>query len=651
VRSNLDAKVVEEQKKVRFSTPDDWVLIKHIGQMQSTNPLRSIKELVDNGIDAFARVPDHSPKEGKIVSVEICKERPKGYIKVSDNAAGWEPQLGSTKPTFSAPDFEYTVRHIGDSIKKYLKEYEKARAEGTAIGQYALGLLSFWALGNRLTVYSRCLLPDGQLGKCSKMIWLRYVEEATIVDDVEPPDELCDRPGSVIIIDELEKARMDLVTGNQLVDSLSRACRSRLMKTEVIVKVYYKREEYVVRPKKYEGTLFPRKTVNTKGGFGSIDLEIYLFPPRVESLEEYKVPIFAKGAKVYDDITQIEELNIYPWNAQKAYGQIDYPHGTISPSRTAFVSDSFLDAFITTMKEITRELSGLIEEIEARKRKRQERKFYEVFQKTWEQILRELPEEWHRKKEGQIKPPRPEIEKPPIVEPGPMYRLEISPQDPQVQCRTIQSFNAKSYDINGNIVKDPSIIYYWKTDGKNLGLLKKEMHRTCIFQAGKDEGITTLTAMAFQHLGESGKEQTITKTASTNIWVVKEPTKKPPPPPPGDRPPLPDEIPLGEDGVHSKYLPETNIVQINNQHKDFLEAKEKGNEALYRYINYCYCKEIAVDRWKNFVVDPHEMSEKITDLVAISEKAFDFKKMAQKIRGRPPKKETVAAWEKRGKIA
>jgi hypothetical protein len=43
-----------EERKIKLSTPDTWTLISHIATMQSTNPFRSIKELVDNAIDAFA---------------------------------------------------------------------------------------------------------------------------------------------------------------------------------------------------------------------------------------------------------------------------------------------------------------------------------------------------------------------------------------------------------------------------------------------------------------------------------------------------------------------------------------------------------------------------------------------------------------------
>ena len=632
-----------KEKKIPFSAPDDWTLIQHIGQMQSTNPLRSIKELVDNSIDAFARVSSYCPKEGKIVKVEINKNGAQGYIKLIDNAVGWEADSVSGRP-----NFEFSVKHIGDSIKKYLKEYIRAREEGIAIGQYALGLLSFWALGARLTVFSRCRLPDRNIGSCSKMVWIRNVKEATITHDVSPPSELDKKSGCVVVVDGLEKSRMGLVTGNYLRKFLARSCRSRLMKTGVIVEVHYKGKRFIVRPVKYEGTPFPVKKHHIKGGFGSIELELYLFPT-VESSEEFKVPIFTKGAKVYDDITQIDELNIYPWNAKKVYGQIDYPYGTITPSRNAFVNDAFFGAFIRAMKENTAKLSKQIEEIEARKSRRQRKKFYQAFQKTWREILKGLPEEWWRKKDKGVTPDRKKSEKP-EVEPGPMYRLEISPENAQIQIKTVQSLTAKPFDTNGNLVREPDIVYYWKIEPSSLGQLKKDMYRTCILQAGKQEGIATLTVTAFQYVEESGKEKTIHKTASTNIWIVSERVKRPPRPPSGDNPPSLEEISLAEE-IHSRYLPKTNVVQVNNEHKDYKAAKGKSIEALYKYINYCYCKEIAVDRWKNLVNDAHELSERITDLLAISDLALDWKTLAQKPRGRPPMKESVTKWKRRSSIS
>jgi len=48
------------------------------------------------------------------------------------------------------------------------------------------------------------------------------------------------------------------------------------------------------------------------------------------------------------------------------------------------------------------------------------------------------------------------------------------------------------------------------------------------------------------------------------------------------------------------------------------------------------------------VTDHHELSERITDLLAISDIAFDWKALSRKPRGRPPSVET---WKRRGSSA
>lgn len=42
-----------------------------------------------------------------------------------------------------------------------------------------------------------------------------------------------------------------------------------------------------------------------------------------------------------------------------------------------------------------------------------------------------------------------------------------------------------------------------------------------------------------------------------------------------------------------------------------------GEVTLDSYINYCYCKEIAVDRWKGTPSDPHELSERIATMLSL----------------------------------
>jgi len=635
-----------EGERIAFRAQDVWDVIEIIAHMVSKNPLSAVKELVDNALDSFASGP-FAPTKDKVVSIIIKKKvRLNPYIKVTDNGAGWEPHKDPNDPKFGRPDFEYTVENIGNSIKKKYAAYCKARDEGSSVGQFAIGLFSFWALGERLTVYSRSLLEDGKTGPCSSMIWYKETKEATIKHDVDPPPELAAGAGSVIVVDRLQRAQMNLVTGNALEKHLSRACRTVLMKSGASILIDDHGIRIPVKPKKYDGTLFPERECITEGGFGGITLQIYAFPP-VESSDEFRVPIFCKGASVYEDITQIPELNIYPWNAKKVYGTVNYPFARVNPSRAGFESDNFLNAFIVTMQGVTERLSKFVDDIESRKKARQRDQFHSIFREKWEEIFRILPEEWQKQIPEGIPPPPPPPPQP--ITPGPMYRVEISPKEATVACRTVQTFTARPYDMNGNILRDTSLIFYWQVGGKPLGLLKDEMKKTCLFQVGGQTGIATLTVTVLQYLVDAGREQTIKKIGATNLYVVTElPPTPPPPPPKGYRPPTHEEKNLGEDGPHSQYETGTSIIYINDHHSDFVKAevstREKGDATVYRYINYCYAKEIAVDRWKT--LDPKELSEKIIDLVALSEREMPWEELIRKPKGRPPR-EAEAAWESR----
>jgi hypothetical protein len=637
----MPAGATDSEEKIPFSAADEWDLIKIIAQqLSSRDPRVQVKELVDNALDAFSR-KQYTPLNGKQVCVLIRKKDKRNpHIKVVDNGPGWEPHRAASDPGFQMPDFEYTVKHIGDSIKKKYAEFQKASDEGRLIGRYAIGLFGFWALGGRLTIYSRSLLEDGSVGPCSMMTWHKEVKDATIKHNVDAPPELSKRPGSVVIVDELQKTQMNLITGNILATYFSRACRTVLMKNadlELVVDDHG--SKWFVKPKKYEGTKFKIARVETEGAFGYISMEIFANPP-VDSIDEFQVPVFTKGAKAYNDITEIPELNVYPWNAKKVYGEINYPFGNLSPSRTAFVNDEWLGAFIKTMLGVTKQLGEFVDRLEAWKRAKQRSKFNQIFQETWQKIFKNLSPEWMQKGTGpNDKRPNPPPPPPPPI--GPIYRVEVTPENARVAFRTVESLTARPYDKFGNIVRDSSLIYYWKLDERRLGQLTDDVKKTARFQAFNKEGITTLTVTVLQYIEDEGEEKTIKKTTATNIWVVKDlPPTPPPSPPSGDRPPNREESNLSEDGPHSKYDLEMKTVYINDHHSDYIKAKQNSEETLNRYINYCYATEIAVNRWKN--LDPHDLSEKITELVSLAERTFDWKELLRKPKGRHRKEDENA---------
>ena len=345
------------------------------------------------------------------------------------------------------------------------------------------------------------------------MVWQKEVKDATIRHSVEPPQELLKRAGTLLVIEQLQKTQMNLITGNILATYVGRACRPVLMKTGIELVIDDHGRKFIVEPKKYEGTKFPTVEYRTQGGFGSISMEIFAFPP-VDLQDEYQVPVFCKGAKVYSDITEIPELNIFPWNAKKVYGEINYPYGSIAPSRTAFVPDEFMGAFIEAMQDVSKQLGEFVNKLEAAKNARQKSKFNQIFRETWQEIFKNLPDEWRRKNLlGPIPPPPP----PPPVEIGPMYRIDISPEGSKVAFRTVEAFTARPYDLNGNIIRDPSLIYYWKLEGQSLGRLTDDMKRTCHFQAANQGGIATLSVTVLQFVKEGDEEKTDQENGSYKL--------------------------------------------------------------------------------------------------------------------------------------
>src|SRR2546429_6549951 len=118
----------------RLKIGDDWNAIRIIALSQG-NPLKAIAEFVENSIDAHA----------KAVTITRGREHGEHYLAVKDDGDG------VPRDAEGLPDFKYVATHICDSIKRHLK------AEGNGVGlqgEFGIGLLSFWTVGEMLTMSS-----------------------------------------------------------------------------------------------------------------------------------------------------------------------------------------------------------------------------------------------------------------------------------------------------------------------------------------------------------------------------------------------------------------------------------------------------------------------------------------------------------------
>ena len=122
-----------ERARGKLKIGDDWNAITIIALSQS-NPLKAIAELVENSIDA------------KAASVTITRGREHGrhFLAIRDDGDGVPRDAGG------CPDFHYVATHICDSVKRRLKVGGAAGLQG----EFGIGLLSFWTVGEELTMTS-----------------------------------------------------------------------------------------------------------------------------------------------------------------------------------------------------------------------------------------------------------------------------------------------------------------------------------------------------------------------------------------------------------------------------------------------------------------------------------------------------------------
>src|SRR5258708_7114998 len=124
----------KESESGKLRIGDDWNAIRIIALSQS-NPLKAIAELVENSIDAHA----------KTIAITRGREHGEHYLTVKDDGDG------VPRDANGLPDFKYVATHICDSVKRRLK------ADGAGLGlqgEFGIGLLSFWTVGDNLTMTS-----------------------------------------------------------------------------------------------------------------------------------------------------------------------------------------------------------------------------------------------------------------------------------------------------------------------------------------------------------------------------------------------------------------------------------------------------------------------------------------------------------------
>lgn len=564
---------------------DQWNAINIIAQSQ-THPLKAICELTENAIDAGA------------MHVTIVRRRQKGqiFLEVSDDGSG------VTLTEAGQPDFQRIATHVCDSMKRHLNSEQRSGIHG----EFGIGLLSFWSLGNELRMISGGAdgLHEMQLVRGERKYEVRPVRGNLAVG------------GTRVMVGPLLEATRKIVTGDKVARYLSAELRDRIRKTGVRIRMLDRvsRKDLVVTPREFDGERL-ELTRKWKTELGDVYVELYF---RGESREPGTgIALCKDGTRVLKQISELLQFQHAPWCDNRLEGLLDFDALKLAPgTRSGIVPDAAFDAFVATAKSMEEEILCALEKREQAETDRASKQILKQVHKAFANALRELPQseylffdlphtgrslEHHPHvgegeslneagrraedhQETESAPPTPEFLP---FEPGTLHSVRISPRKLRRRPGETATLRAVASDERGATLTE-GIHFHWRILDGDARMTGSDT-QTCEVLSSVI-GVVRVEVTA-----------TINQTQATSEGEVKflEYLGA-------------DENDLGGKGLpsyrleaeygeswRSRYDAKPNEIVINSAHRDFLASKQTLAKHR-RYIGKLYAKEVVLI---NF---PHE---------------------------------------------
>ena len=599
-----------ERGKLRIG--DDWNAIRIIALSQS-NPLKAIAELVENSIDAHAK------------TVVITRGREHGgyYLKVKDDGDGVPLDPGGL------PDFKYVATHICDSIKRRLK----TNGDGGGIqGEFGIGLLSFWTVGDVLSMTSK-----GADQRAYQMTMRRGDPRYA----VNVRRTLFAEPGTELKISPLLEGIRSL-SGEKVQWYLASELRDRIRDTHVRITVIDKlaRKQYQVEPRKFEGRLLHQLPA-VRSPFGEAYAELYLTEPD----EDCRVALTRGGTRVIEDLGTLPGLERPPWNSRYLQGLIDVPYLNLTPgTRSGIVHDERYASFVEGLVKLEAHLNDLIDAQRRAEEEQANRESLRVIQRAFREAMLVLPREeydWFDipsriPQDSGASEPRRGLESGDmhgeeaalgVEEPqkeasaqrqffdyaGPLHSVLISPTTSTVAVKESRRFRALPRDRSRRRVEEDLTFAWAILEGG--GTLSSTSDQEITFEAPDSPVLVRLSVTVSQRDIRCSAEALVTVTDSLDLSVS---------PSVANARGLPGytfERAAGE-LWRSRFDAVRNLIVVNSGHRDFVFATRTRALQL-RYIVRLYVKELVL---RNFAgMQAEQIAERMVELsLYVEEKLKSF---------------------------
>jgi hypothetical protein len=615
---------------------NNWNVITIIALSQN-NPLKAIAEFVENSIDARART----------ITIIRGRDRGETYLKIVDDGEG------IPKDESGVPDFTFVATHIGASLKRTLKE---KGAQGIQ-GEFGIGLLSFWTVGESLTLSS-----SGADGRTWQMEMRKNEPGYTI----GARKALFSHEGTELLIRPLLPGLRQL-SGEKIQNYLAAELRDRMRKTGVRIRILDRaaKKELEVQPRQYTGRL-----LHELGGIpsevGEIYLELYLNAQSPDN----QVSLFRSGTRVVASLTEIDTLNVDPWNSGFLQGMIDAPFLQLTPgTRTGVIQDQSFELFRRALETVTNQLREIIALEKAAEEEQTSRSILKSVQKAFKEAFLTLPpEDYHwfdlhtgprrgapidgarggtgsADASGDVPDPiasdsettgsKTDVDgSSPLAAtgdmaargdlgegelkvgeereffnyPGPLFSALISPSSVVMKVNSERGFRCVARDKSRRTIEDGVEILWKVKEGE--GRLSTERGEITTFIAPAEPGLCVIEAVAAQGnvLVPAEAIVTVSETLIERGSAIGDKSGKG----------LPGYTFLRAPGElwRSRYDEKNNLIVVNNGHRDYLYAAQKHGRKL-KYICRLFAKELVLANFPGF--DSCELLERVIELSMYAE--------------------------------
>jgi hypothetical protein len=593
---------LKSEKAGKLRIGDNWNAIRIIALSQS-NPLKAVAEFVENSIDARA----------KRITLVRGKEHGIHFLRIKDDGEGIR------RNEAGRPDFEYVATHICDSIKRRLK------ADGASglQGEFGIGLLSFWTVGEELVLTSA-----GGDGKTYQM----HMRKGNPGYRITRKHILVPETGTELVVKNILPG-IKQFSGEKIQWYLASELRDRIRTSGVDIRVIDRtaRAEFKVEPREFEGRLLHEVRPFCQG---ELYLEVYLNRPAPSNA----VGLYRQGTRVLENLTVLSEFNKPPWTTGYLQGLIDAPYLNLTPgTRSGIIQDTAYERFTQELVGVEAELIRLIDQQQRAEEEQTSREVLRSVQRALKEALLALPAEeydWfdlHQPGAGRPKlqagaagapierlepwaQDNGQLHEEPAEAPkeffqfsGPLFSVKISPSSSVLAVGGTKNLRAIPKDRSNRLV-EKDVAFRWEII-QGEGTLKTAEGEIITFQAGSEPGLTNLRVRAKQDEVECSADALITVTDSLlPPHQAKEAGKQGIPGYTFQK--APGEL------WRSRYEPEQNLVVINNGHRDFVYASRNKLLKL-RYICRLFAKELVM---KNFAgIAPGELLERLIELSLYTE--------------------------------